>query len=64
MAGKHVRTRADKVDRTVENQYAPNPDDERIVELLDDDEPPLIAATLDGEERFEVSDEVFPPSEP
>ncbi|HEV7955914.1 MAG: hypothetical protein JWL94_2187 [Microbacteriaceae bacterium] len=45
----------------MDREYEPNLDDDRIVDLIEEDEhkPPL--PTLDPDERVEASDEELPP---
>ena len=40
--------------------YEPNPDDERVVDLADEGEPPAPPPTLDPEERVEDVEEQLP----
>jgi hypothetical protein len=41
----------------MDREYEPNPDDERVEPLLEDDDEPIPPPTLDPDERVEGSDD-------
>lgn len=42
-------------------EYEPNPEDERVVDLADETDPPPAPATIDPDERVEGDEEETPP---
>jgi len=48
-------------EHAVSEGYNPNPEDERVVDLADENDPPPASVTLDADEPAEEAQEDFPP---